>query len=294
MYRNHRILIDAKYHQTQHCSLTRWYIILQSAADNWTCLITQQSIIFGSTFIRSFPLRSNEYCILLMCGISYFAHPVEINVCYYFSTNKTQRNVLFLCSYSAKQWDKLWTNRMARHGSERSLHSLQSMHPGFSPRVNNTNEASAMELAPSPSATCTDDSTFKVNADSSVVCTTRTATGTVPSPSIPSISSPWESRIPRPSPTGLRRSVSMRMRGERISPHQPPPLPSTVATAALARQHQQHRRLNFLQHQQHHHLDHRIFPVITENGTESPRQRSLVSIVTHIPVNNTLFTSLGK
>ncbi|XP_076176512.1 GRIP domain-containing protein quick-to-court isoform X3 [Ptiloglossa arizonensis] len=139
---------------------------------------------------------------------------------------------------------------MARHGSERSLHSLQSMHPGFSPRVNNTNEASAMELAPSPSATCTDDSTFKVNADSSVVCTTRTA-------------------------TGLRRSVSMRMRGERISPHQPPPLPSTVATAALARQHQQHRRLNFLQHQQHHHLDHRIFPVITENGTESPRQRSL-------------------
>ncbi|XP_076676785.1 GRIP domain-containing protein quick-to-court isoform X3 [Andrena cerasifolii] len=75
---------------------------------------------------------------------------------------------------------------------------------------------------------------------------------------------------------GLRRSASMRVRGERISPHQPPPPPSAAATAALTRhQYQQHRRLNSLQHQQHHHPDYRTFPVITENGTESPRQRSL-------------------
>ncbi|XP_076636532.1 GRIP domain-containing protein quick-to-court isoform X1 [Colletes latitarsis] len=164
---------------------------------------------------------------------------------------------------------------MARHGSERSLHSLQSMHPGSSTHVNNTNEASAIELAPTSPATCIDDNTTKVNADCNVVSTSRTATGTVSSPSIPSVASPWDSRIPRPSPTSLRRSASMRIRGERVSPNQPSPLSSTAATAGLTRHHHQHRRLNFLQHQQHHHLDHHIFPVITENGTESPRQRSL-------------------
>ncbi|XP_053972820.1 protein quick-to-court isoform X1 [Hylaeus volcanicus] len=183
---------------------------------------------------------------------------------------------------------------MARHESERSLHSLQSMHPGSSPRVNNGNEASPTKLAPSPSATCTDDSTIKVNADSSVDSTSRSATVTVPSPTVPSISSPWDSRIPRPSPTGLRRSASVRVRGERASPHQPPPAVSTAVTAALARQHQQHRRFNFLQHQQHHHLDRRIFPVITENGTESPRQRSLSLSLTPVRPRSVHAASAGS
>ncbi|KAK9302688.1 hypothetical protein QLX08_005410 [Tetragonisca angustula] len=165
---------------------------------------------------------------------------------------------------------------MARHGSERSLHSPQSMHLGDSVCVNNTNESPTTELALSESATCTDNSnsTIKVNADN-VVYTTGSTPGTVPSPSASSASSPLDSRIPRPSPIGLRRSVSMRMRGERVSPNHPPPPPSTAVTAALSRSYQQYRRFNFLHHQQHHHLDHRIFPVITENGTESPRQRSL-------------------
>lgn len=148
---------------------------------------------------------------------------------------------------------------MARHGIERSLHSPQSMHPDTS----SPNATAITELAPLESATCTD----KVNANS-----TGSASGTVPSPSI---SSSCDSRIPRPSLTGLRRSASMRMRGERISPNQPPPPPpSTAANAALNRRCQCSRRSNLLQH---HHLDHQIFPVITENGSDSPRQRSLVS-----------------
>ncbi|XP_076676784.1 GRIP domain-containing protein quick-to-court isoform X2 [Andrena cerasifolii] len=162
---------------------------------------------------------------------------------------------------------------MARHGSERPS---QSTYPDSSSRVNSTSEVSPTELASSPLATCTASSTIKVNVDGNVACTAGSATGTFPSPSVSSISSSWDSRIPRPSPTGLRRSASMRVRGERISPHQPPPPPSAAATAALTRhQYQQHRRLNSLQHQQHHHPDYRTFPVITENGTESPRQRSL-------------------
>ena len=147
---------------------------------------------------------------------------------------------------------------MARHGIERSLHSPQSMHPDTS----SPNATAITELVPLESATCTD----KVNANS-----TGSASGTVPSPSI---SSSCDSRIPRPSLSGLRRSASMRMRGERISPNQPPPPPppSTAANAALNRRCQCSRRSNLLQH---HHLDHQIFPVITENGSDSPRQRSL-------------------
>lgn len=178
---------------------------------------------------------------------------------------------------------------MARHGSERSLHSPQSMHPGSSACVNNSSEPPSTELAPSEPATCTDNNTtIKVNADNNVVYTTGSAPGTVSSPSV---SSSWDSRIPRPSPTGLRRSASMRMRGERVSPNHPPPPPSTAANAALSRSYQQYRRSNFLHHQQHHHLDHRTFPVITENGTESPRQRSLVSInLRTFHPENVLFT----
>ncbi|XP_034189366.1 GRIP domain-containing protein quick-to-court isoform X2 [Osmia lignaria lignaria] len=148
---------------------------------------------------------------------------------------------------------------MARHGIERSLHSPQSMHPDTS----SPNATAITELVPLESATCTD----KVNANS-----TGSASDTVPSPSI---SSSCDSRIPRPSLSSLRRSASMRMRGERISPNQPPPPPpppSTAANAALNRRCQCSRRSNLLQH---HHLDHQIFPVITENGSDSPRQRSL-------------------
>lgn len=68
----------------------------------------------------------------------------------------------------------------------------------------------------------------------------------------------------------------MRVRGERIPPHYP--RATTAANTLLGHQYH-HRRHNYLlqSQQQHQHPDHRIFPVITENGTDSPRQRSLVS-----------------
>ncbi|XP_017892371.1 uncharacterized protein LOC108632361 isoform X2 [Ceratina calcarata] len=98
---------------------------------------------------------------------------------------------------------------------------------------------------------------IKVSVDESIVSPTA-------------MSSPSDSRIPRPSPTGLCRSASFRMRGERF-PSNPyhPQSASTAVTAAPART--SCRRSNHL----HRHLDHCAFPVITENGTESPRQRSL-------------------
>ncbi|XP_076766553.1 GRIP domain-containing protein quick-to-court isoform X3 [Xylocopa sonorina] len=165
---------------------------------------------------------------------------------------------------------------MARHGSERSLHSPQSMHSSSSTDAS-IGEPGLTELAPSESTTRTDNnSPIKVNAGNGAVYTTGNAPCTVSSPSVSSVSCSWDSRIPRPSPTGLRRSASMRMRGERVLPNHPPTPPSTAVTAALSRPYQQCRRPNVLHHQQqHHHLGHHTFPVITENGTESPRQRSL-------------------
>ncbi|XP_076766552.1 GRIP domain-containing protein quick-to-court isoform X2 [Xylocopa sonorina] len=140
---------------------------------------------------------------------------------------------------------------MARHGSERSLHSPQSMHSSSSTDAS-IGEPGLTELAPSESTTRTDNnSPIKVNAGNGAVYTT----GNAPC---------------------LRRSASMRMRGERVLPNHPPTPPSTAVTAALSRPYQQCRRPNVLHHQQqHHHLGHHTFPVITENGTESPRQRSL-------------------
>jgi len=86
-------------------------------------------------------------------------------------------------------------------------------------------------------------------------------------------SSPLDSRIPRPSPSALRRAVSLRVRGERAPSHY-----SRATTALVDHQHHYRRHNHLLQSsQQHQHPDHRTFPVITENGTDSPRQRSLVS-----------------
>lgn len=91
-------------------------------------------------------------------------------------------------------------------------------------------------------------------------------------------SSLLDSRIPRPSPSALRRAASLRLRGERPPP--PHYTRTSASSAALVGGHQYHHRRHnhFLQSsQQHQHPDHRTFPVITENGTDSPRQRSLVS-----------------
>ncbi|XP_034945691.1 liprin-alpha-1 isoform X2 [Chelonus insularis] len=72
-----------------------------------------------------------------------------------------------------------------------------------------------------------------------------------------------DSRIPRPSPTALRRSSSMRVRGERVSHH------LRTSSLGLNSSYQHHHRNNYI-HQQPD-----IFPAITENGVDSPRHRSL-------------------
>ncbi|XP_031779083.1 uncharacterized protein LOC100123315 isoform X3 [Nasonia vitripennis] len=105
---------------------------------------------------------------------------------------------------------------MARHGDERALHSLPVM-PLTQASINNHNNSSESG-----------------------------ASSPVTSPLSPTDSS----RIPRPSPTALRRSSSLRLRGERSS-----------------YLHSQ----NLHRSQQHHDL----FPVITENGTPTRCSSSL-------------------
>ncbi|XP_050464276.1 protein quick-to-court isoform X3 [Cataglyphis hispanica] len=155
-------------------------------------------------------------------------------------------------------------DRMARYGSERSLHSLQPMHPGHSTHA-------AVSTSPTtPTTTCYINLT-KVATVSSIHVP---SVGSSESPTATSPTSPPDSRIPRPSPSALRRAASLRVRGERILP---PHHPRATTAAALIGHQQHHRRHNHLlqSSQQHQHPDHCIFPVITENGTDSPRQRSL-------------------
>ncbi|KAL6448684.1 hypothetical protein ACFW04_000490 [Cataglyphis niger] len=156
-------------------------------------------------------------------------------------------------------------DRMARYGSERSLHSLQPMHPGHSTHA-------AVSTSPTtPTTTCSINLTKVATAISSIHVP---SVGSPESPTATSPTSPPDSRIPRPSPSALRRAASLRVRGERILPlHHP----RATTTATLISHQQHHRRHNHLlqSSQQHQHPDHCIFPVITENGTDSPRQRSL-------------------
>ncbi|XP_020286955.1 uncharacterized protein LOC109856282 [Pseudomyrmex gracilis] len=161
------------------------------------------------------------------------------------------------------------TDRMAHYGSEQSLHSLQPVHSGHSTRT-----AASTSPTVSMMTTCA-VSLIKVTATTSsahVPSAGSADTPTATSPPSPLV----DSRIPRPSPSALRRATSLRLRGERPSP---PHYPRTAASsAALVSGHQHHyRRHNHLlqSSQQYQHPDYRTFPIITENGTDSPRQRSL-------------------
>ncbi|XP_011347620.1 uncharacterized protein LOC105285227 isoform X2 [Ooceraea biroi] len=161
---------------------------------------------------------------------------------------------------------------MARYGSEKSLHPLQSMHPGQStlPVV-----AVAVAAAATPTSLASTMTTCAVTSPNKVtaaICSPRVSSpGSADSPTA---TSPVDSRIPRPSPSALRRAASMRLRGERVPPH---PRATTATSTTLVGYQHHHRRHNHLLQlsQQHQHPDHHTFPVITENGTDSPRQRSL-------------------
>lgn len=83
-----------------------------------------------------------------------------------------------------------------------------------------------------------------------------------------------DSRIPRPSPTGLRRSSSMRLRGERGYHSNFRATGSSPASSSIPIQ-QYHQR-----HNSHSiHCQNELFPAITENGVDSPRHRTLVSLI---------------
>lgn len=85
------------------------------------------------------------------------------------------------------------------------------------------------------------------------------------------ISPAGDSKIPRPSPTALRRSSSMRLRGERgYNCNFRTTSSSSPASNPIKQYHQRHN-LQSLQHQND------LFPAITENGVDSPRHRTLVS-----------------
>lgn len=228
-----------------------------------------------------------------------------------------------------------WTKRMARHGSEKSLHTLHSMHPTRATIIhnnnNNNNSSNSSNNSSNNNKNNNDDGSTRMNS-SNIVSPNKTVnnnssssspippemmdillddrndsfspilSSTINSSSNNSIvfgssSLGLDSRIPRPSSNNvLRRSSSMRIRGERLPTHHSRPTTTFTTTTTpassssssssnLLGQHHQHhhyRRHNhlLLQHQQqqqqyHQHPDHRIFPVITENGTDSPRQRSL-------------------
>ncbi|XP_036138306.1 uncharacterized protein LOC105838914 isoform X2 [Monomorium pharaonis] len=159
-------------------------------------------------------------------------------------------------------------DRMARCDEESSLQSLQPVHPGQSTHTAVTSTSPVTPIL----ATCVATATDKVTA------TTTSSThvpdaGSAGSPTTTSPPSPLDSRIPRPSPSALRRAASLRLRGERLPPHHP--RAATASTALVGHQHHPRRHNHLLQSpQQQHQLDHRLFPVITENGTDSPRQRS--------------------
>ena len=86
--------------------------------------------------------------------------------------------------------------------------------------------------------------------------------------------SPTESRIPRPSPTALRRSASLRLRGERGSHLRSPIISSTIHNHQI-RNRSNHYNNHHQQQLQSNQQD--PFPVINENGVDSPRHRSFVS-----------------
>lgn len=135
-----------------------------------------------------------------------------------------------------------WASRMARQGTDLSLHSL-SMNSGNA-----------------------------VLTPSSNMHSTKVTSGTEAETGKSSALSPTESRIPRPSPTALRRSASLRLRGERGAHLRSPIVSSTIHNYQI-RNNSNHIH-NYLQSQCN---QQELFPIINENGSELPRHRSSVS-----------------
>ncbi|XP_051153898.1 protein quick-to-court isoform X2 [Leptopilina boulardi] len=141
-----------------------------------------------------------------------------------------------------------WTSRMARQGTDSlSLHSLT---------MNSTGNS---VLTPTSSSSLTMNSTTKKLTSENEMETEKNCSAISPS---------MESRIPRPSPTALRRSASLRLRGERGSHLRSPIVSSTIHNNYQIRNNSNH---NYLQSQLN---AHEFFPIINENGSDTPRNRS--------------------
>ena len=139
-----------------------------------------------------------------------------------------------------------WTSRMARHGTDLSLHLPN--HPG------------SAVLSPTTSPG---------------VLSPKIAPGSETEKENSPILSPTESRIPRPSPTALRRSASLRVRGERGSHLRSPTINSSIHNYQI--RNQSNLSHNYLPQQQLQFNHQDLFPSIKENGIDSPRHRSNVS-----------------
>ncbi|XP_046493189.1 protein quick-to-court isoform X1 [Neodiprion pinetum] len=157
-----------------------------------------------------------------------------------------------------------WTNRMARHGSERSLQSLSLT------SARNSGQSSAPGVPDPPGGTSVVVKSPSTPANAAVSSTPLQT---------PSPTSGENSRIPRPSPAPLRRAGSLRVRGERALAHQHHRTP--VGSAV-------HHLQGNTRHPQE------FFPAITENGVSSPRHRSLSLSLTPVrPRNSNAAASLG-
>ncbi|XP_057327828.1 protein quick-to-court isoform X2 [Microplitis mediator] len=151
---------------------------------------------------------------------------------------------------------------MVQQRSERAPSSL---------RLNQSESVPSGTRAPMTSPTSQPSSPRPVNGDSPLSAGSPAAHSTLNSSISPGSSTGnADSRIPRPSPTSLRRSASMRVRGERVQ-H----LRTTGSSLGPG------PGVGSLSHHQHHYHRHNhiqqqteIFPAITENGLDSPRHRS--------------------
>ncbi|CAD6222129.1 GSCOCG00000743001-RA-CDS [Cotesia congregata] len=153
---------------------------------------------------------------------------------------------------------------MVQQRSERAPSSL---------RLNQSESPTSGTRAPmtSPTSQPSSPRQMGVNGNSPLGAGTPEAHSTLNSsmsPGAGSGNSNADSRIPRPSPTALRRSASMRVRGERVQNIR---TTGSLGPGSLSHHHNQHH------YHRHNHISHQteIFPAITENGLDSPRHRSL-------------------
>ncbi|KAL6252093.1 hypothetical protein P5V15_015897 [Pogonomyrmex californicus] len=185
--------------------------------------------------------------------------------------------------------------RMARYDNEQSssLQSLQPVHPSHS--THTTTATSASPMTSPILATCAVTATDKVIATTSSIH--MPGAESADSPTTTSPPSSLDSRIPRPSPSALRRAANLRLRGEHLPPHHPRATTAVAAAAAAARSrsrqpqssHQPWPATDTIPGHHNHYLraplsiNIRIIdlPSSTANGTDSHRENEKIRCSNH-------------